>query len=324
MKHLLVLFTFLSLTARAQNLLMDGGFEDCNPDFNCDWKVIAGTPDFFGNGFDTLYNKYMINDGNKAHSGNCYLGCLMGYKSEFIMGKLWDRLEAGKEYYIEMYVQKSSHADQHGILREISVQFAKAIPDFSPKWRTINEQFIPLKSQSQWLNENKGWQLVSRKYSAKGGEQYLLLGNFAGANLDLTKGSSEEKAFYYYFDDVVVLPVLSPLTELKCNDITILEFINFQTGSAVLFPGSYAQLNQLVAELKLNPSICIEIRGHTDNNGDEEANLILSKHRAKIVFDYLIQNGISSNRLAHEGFGETKPIAENKTEEGRSRNRRVE
>ena len=68
----------------------------------------------------------------------------------------------------------------------------------------------------------------------------------------------------------------------------------------------------------------IEIGGHTDNVGDDNANLILSKQRADAVRDYLVENGISADLLETKGYGESKPIASNKTEEGRRKNRRVE
>lgn len=324
MKQLLVIFTFLSLTTQAQNLLLDGGFEQCNPDFNCDWKVIAGTPDFFGKGFDTLYNEYMLNEENMARSGRCYLGYFISYKSEFILGKLTAPLVADKEYYIEMYVQKSSHDDQHGILREISAQFTSEVPEVSPKYRTINGRFVSLRGQQEWLSEEDRWQLVAGKYVAKGGELYLLLGNFAGANLDLTKSGSMEKIFYYYFDDIAVLPATRFFENTATGSTIVVENILFETDKATLLPSSFSVLNQLVEDLKKQLNISLEIRGHTDNKGTAAANLQLSENRAKAVFEYLVENGIAANRLTFKGFGETMPMADNKTDAGRAQNRRVE
>ena len=68
----------------------------------------------------------------------------------------------------------------------------------------------------------------------------------------------------------------------------------------------------------------LEIHGHTDNVGEDEYNMKLSERRASAVVNYLIQNGISSSRLEYKGFGSSKPIASNDTEEGRQENRRVE
>lgn len=325
MKRLfIVLFPLLSLATHAQNLLLDGGFEQCNPDFDCDWKVIAGTPDFFGKGFDTLYNEYMLNEDNMARSGRCYLGYLMSYKSEFILGKLTAPLVADKEYYIEMYVQKSSHNDQHGILREISVQFTNEVPEVSPKYRTINQLFVALKGQKEWLNEEDRWQLVTGKYLAKGGEQYLLLGNFAGANLDLTRSGPTENIFYYYFDDIAVLPATRFFENTAAGSTIVVENVLFETNKATLLPSSFSVLNQLAEELKKQSSTSLEIRGHTDSEGNAASNQLLSENRAKAVFDYLVESGIAANRLTYKGFGETIPVASNKTEAGRAKNRRVE
>ena len=68
----------------------------------------------------------------------------------------------------------------------------------------------------------------------------------------------------------------------------------------------------------------VAIHGHTDSVGDDQANFLLSTQRAKSVHDFLITMGISSTRLSYEGFGEQKPLETNKTEEGRSQNRRTE
>ena len=76
--------------------------------------------------------------------------------------------------------------------------------------------------------------------------------------------------------------------------------------------------------LKENPSLRIEISGHTDNQGKPADNLVLSNNRSKAVVSYLVGKGINPQRLTAKGYGETKPVADNKIEEGRSLNRRTE
>ena len=73
-----------------------------------------------------------------------------------------------------------------------------------------------------------------------------------------------------------------------------------------------------------HPEYDLAIEGHTDSQGDDAMNLDLSKRRAKRAMDYLISKGISKDRLSSEGFGETRPVADNSTSEGRAQNRRVE
>ena len=84
------------------------------------------------------------------------------------------------------------------------------------------------------------------------------------------------------------------------------------------------ELNKLMQLINDNPSIKIRINGYTDDIGSEADNIKLSENRARAVVDYLISKGIDAKRLASKGFGETQPIADNSTEEGKAMNRRTE
>lgn len=106
--------------------------------------------------------------------------------------------------------------------------------------------------------------------------------------------------------------------------IITLRAINFKAGSADLLPSSDRALDDIVASLKKYPEVKIEIRGYTDNVGNEEFNKQLSRKRAIAVGKYLVNKGISKKRLRPVGMGEADPIADNKTVEGRVINRRVE
>ncbi len=100
--------------------------------------------------------------------------------------------------------------------------------------------------------------------------------------------------------------------------------IFFPSKQFVLEPASAAELNRLVAFLKENATLQVEISGHTDNVGSDAANLQLSQQRAKSVTDYLAEHGIPASRLKAKGYGETKPIDSNDTDTGRAQNRRTE
>jgi outer membrane protein OmpA-like peptidoglycan-associated protein len=104
----------------------------------------------------------------------------------------------------------------------------------------------------------------------------------------------------------------------------ILKNILFESASSDLMSTSHSELDRLVKELQSRASVKIEISGHTDNTGVSSTNLILSQNRAKSVQDYLISKGVDKARLTFKGFGETKPIADNATDEGKRKNRRVE
>jgi len=100
--------------------------------------------------------------------------------------------------------------------------------------------------------------------------------------------------------------------------------IYFATASADLNPKSLFILNEFIIFLEDHPGVKVAIHGHTDNVGDAAMNMELSNQRAKTVYNYLIENGISPKRLAWKGFGMTKPVADNNTAEGRAKNRRTE
>ena len=87
---------------------------------------------------------------------------------------------------------------------------------------------------------------------------------------------------------------------------------------------SITELLKLLAFMNKNPSLHIEISGHTDNVGSVEYNQNLSNKRAKSVYDYLIENGIGKDRLSFIGFGESQPINSNETDKGKAENRRTE
>ena len=103
-----------------------------------------------------------------------------------------------------------------------------------------------------------------------------------------------------------------------------LQYIQFETGAATLTPDSKYELDNLVTGLNAFPQIRIEIAGHTDNVGDPVANRALSQQRAAAVAKYLTDRGIDAGRLRSVGYGDTKPLAPNDTEENRAKNRRTE
>ncbi|GAC1420490.1 MAG: hypothetical protein NVSMB67_13140 [Flavisolibacter sp.] len=113
------------------------------------------------------------------------------------------------------------------------------------------------------------------------------------------------------------------LQPIEANATIILKNIFFDFNKSSLKTQSQIELNRLVGLLQENPAVRVAIEGHTDNIGKEAQNLLLSKNRAMAVTEYLIHKGIAPNRLASKGFGSSKPITENLTEEGRAQNRRT-
>lgn len=100
--------------------------------------------------------------------------------------------------------------------------------------------------------------------------------------------------------------------------------LQFKTGSSVILSTSYNILDEVVKVMKSNTKIDLSIEGHTDNVGDANANLALSKKRAEAAKTYLINKGVDAARVFAIGYGDSRPIASNNTEEGKKENRRVE
>lgn len=108
-------------------------------------------------------------------------------------------------------------------------------------------------------------------------------------------------------------------------EVVSLSNLHFKTGSAEIESASLKELDQLAAYLKRKPTLKIEVGGHTDNQGDDVQNQLLSEKRAFAVKKYLINNGgIPASRILAKGYGESKPIASNDSATGRARNRRTE
>jgi outer membrane protein OmpA-like peptidoglycan-associated protein len=115
--------------------------------------------------------------------------------------------------------------------------------------------------------------------------------------------------------------LLKPITK---DEVTILRNVFFETDSSRLLPESKAELDKLYNFLVKNPEVSIEISGHTDNTGPASYNLELSRKRAGSVLNYLKEKGITMERLAYQGFGDSRPVATNLTPEGKAANRRTE
>ena len=102
-----------------------------------------------------------------------------------------------------------------------------------------------------------------------------------------------------------------------------LEGVTFETNSATLTGQSSAVLDKVADELKAHPRLKVELQGHTDSVGSDAYNLKLSSRRAAAVRDYLVNQGVSPTQLTSKGYGESVPVADNKTAAGRAKNRRV-
>jgi OOP family OmpA-OmpF porin len=101
-------------------------------------------------------------------------------------------------------------------------------------------------------------------------------------------------------------------------------YINFDTGKSAIKPESMPVVEQIAALMKAHADLKLSIEGHTDNVGTAASNKTLSEQRAKAVLDAVVKQGIAANLMTAVGWGQDKPVADNRTEEGKAKNRRVE
>ncbi|MFT4031846.1 MAG: OmpA family protein [Siphonobacter sp.] len=114
------------------------------------------------------------------------------------------------------------------------------------------------------------------------------------------------------------------LVPIEVGSRIVLNTVYFRQSRAEIDSSSEGELNRLVTIMKENPAMEIKLEGHTDNQGDFDANIKLSTDRVKNVKAYLVEHGIDTTRIQYQGFGSTRPIASNYSEENRRKNRRVE
>lgn len=117
---------------------------------------------------------------------------------------------------------------------------------------------------------------------------------------------------------------VNELADKLAKDGFVTLYVTFDTGKATIKPDSATTLDDAAAALKVAAALRVEVAGHTDNVGAPEANLRLSQERAQAVMAALVARGIKADRMTAKGYGQTTPVADNRTEEGRAKNRRVE
>ena len=189
---------------------------------------------------------------------------------------------------------------------------------------TSEDHGIPLKGHISATQANDP-QFSQGVAADENGRYKLLLPGVGPFLLEIT---AEDHFFAYsvmqfHVDSLMAIRNFT-LKKMESGAKMVIDNILFDTGKATLLPGSYNSLNRLVNLLKENPKVKIEVSGHTDNTGSAATNKTLSKNRALSVRDYLVSQGITSERVLYEGYGFDRPIAPNTTATGRAANRRVE
>lgn len=272
--------------------------------------------------------------GGRSMAGLTLYGCTNGkpHCREYVEIQLAEPLVSGQTYLVELWVTSLPRALQ---INNIGVYFSEKRIE-----RLADEQILasPQFSAKTVVRTAEGkWVKLGGQFTAENEAEYLLLGNFF-EDKDTRTEATDPEGFnyaYYYFDDVLVkkIPPFIPVP-VKPDDLTRqpletgkaiqLKNLYFEFDKHELMPRSYVELDKLLRILRENPTLHIQITGHTDNIGGTDYNKWLSRKRAQAVWQFLVNNGIAAGRLKYLGMGKARPIASNQTEAGRFQNRRVE
>jgi outer membrane protein OmpA-like peptidoglycan-associated protein len=258
---------------------------------------------------------------------------------EYLKSQLIEPLLRDTTYIVEFYFKLSSFSayavDRIGLLltaSEIDGYHDKVI-QATPTLSVVND--------SAFTSETGLWELAQMEYKAKGGEQFILIGNFF-SNADTKfyriqfspiQQEMLGNSAYYYVDAVKVIPKyriekdLVPAFALDVVDIDtpyILKNIMFAFDSYKLHPASFEELDKVIGWLDKHPELRVTLSGHTDDRGGERYNNTLSLNRANTVKAYLVLRGIDASRVTTLGYGKSTPLYQGTSEGAREKNRRVE
>jgi len=318
------------------------------------------TPDYLSNlrTIDVLSNYYLFDFPLPSKFNYAGLGLYREKTSysEYIQGKLIKPLLKGQKYCIKVSIALPSYSG-------FSInRLAFILSPNSIAINENNESsFLPQVILSTLTVDNKRFVTLCDYFVAEGGEQFISIGRFIspdklkiiqGENIPQSQFGIEESAYYLLDnvdlheiqdtlecycknsiiqnDSVSVIPsndmpmIETDLNKLKLGNSVILKNVNFEFNSYVLRPNADTILKAVLTYLNDNPKIRILISGHTDDQGSEDYNLELSINRAKAVYNWLINNGIESDRLKFTGFGKSRPLFKDTDEKSRTLNRRVE
>ncbi|MCC5922695.1 MAG: PD40 domain-containing protein [Crocinitomicaceae bacterium] len=322
-----------------------------------DAKGNWGKPENLGSNINTKYDEeavYIHPDGKTLYfssKGHNSIGGYDVFKSELVDGTWSKPVNLGEPintsedeiFYVlsadgrTAYYTTSREGGVRNIyqIRFTPIDKAYQVTSKGPKLTVLKgvvsdkETGFPLGASIEVTDNEKNEVIAT--YNANSSTGKYLVSLPAGKNYGINV-SAEGYLFSSYSFDLTIdsLSVYNEvrkdveMEKLKVGTRVVLRNIFFDYDKANLRNESISELNKLKRILETNPTVKVEIGGHTDSRGSEEYNIRLSKDRAHAVVNFLIENGISKDRLTYKGYGKSQPIATNETPEGRQENRRVE
>jgi len=313
-----LLFGQLAEDKMPQNIVPNPSFED-----------FSGTPIgwyYKGAHFDNVMQFW--------NSPTMY-GCSNGkpHCREYVQIQLEEPLVVGQRYEVQYHI---SHLPRSMYSNNMGVYFSEKQYEYKTEELL---QFTPQVQEKQVASITaKNWKKVTAEFIAETPAAYLIIGNFNDdEQTEVNQIAKQDFKFsYYYFDNISVIkkrpyvdvpehPNELLNNKIETGEIIVLKNIFFDLNKSALLPRSHIALQDLIDLMRSKPNLRIEIRGHTDNQGDSDYNQELSFRRAESVVDFIhTRGGIGKSRLQFKGFGDSQPSSSNETLEGRQQNRRVE
>ena len=368
MKIIIIFILFIPIQLISQNLVRNPSFEKTEKCANSislfktivkQWSTpTLGTADLFNPcneaeaGVPDNFNGRQISKFGKNYAG-CYFYAKGDYR-EYIQGSFKSSLKKGAKYKVSLYLSLAEKS--YFAMKTIEFLLTKNIVS-SSIWTELSPKHLENQISNSFsannINNEKGhndkenWVLISKLITAKGGENFITIGNFQKNSSTKKRTLSKEKKnkiSYYYIDMVSVELIDTPLTNLtktvqlaeekeagitqtnkiELNRKYLFKNIHFNFNSIKLLPAAKTEINVLYDYLNSNKNTKIFILGHTDYYGSARYNKVLSEKRAKSVADYLIKTGLNKTRIESFGYGNSQPLSTRKTDEVRKKNRRVE
>ncbi len=232
--------------------------------------------------------------------------------SEYVQAKLKVPLTPNRKYLVKFDICGKS------LPREVSQYFGISLT--KKEKFNLSTNIMSMSPQVKMRTAlTKKWQTISEIFTPKEAYEYITVGFF--------DPTTNLKQITYAVDNVTITEVSTSANIADylsfMGEEVVLSNVHFNTNSSKLLTSSFSELEKAVVWLERTPEYSIEIQGHTDNQGDPKSNMKLSKERATAVYQYLVNKGIPTYQIQQKGYGETIPIANNKTDEGRATNRRV-
>jgi outer membrane protein OmpA-like peptidoglycan-associated protein len=283
-----------------------------------------------------------FNGSENAEFGSAYAGLYLyapnDYR-EYVQGELLNGLVAGADYEVSFYVSLAERADF--AVKEFGMVFSRdkldrPIKKMLSKMQLYKDRgnaftFLEIVN-SDFYDETSGWVRLSAEFTAAGGERFFTIGNFeSNARTRVHKNSrSAKQGAYYYLDMVQVQPAGNGQMVADPGALTfsldtehLFRNVLFGFDEYQLRSEARGELKRLYEFLSLHPKLHITINGHTDNQGSAGYNRKLADLRCQAVAGYLRDLGLDGRRISWVAHGFEQPIADNSTEEGRQKNRRV-